>query len=603
MKYMASLRHLYTDGCTSLKCMPSNLGELTSLCILTYFVAGASSGCSTVGELQNLDLGGKLMLSRLENVTEAQARAATVGNKEKLRHLSLEWSSECQEEPVSDCHKKVLDALKPHEGLENLWILGYKSTSLPTWMKDLSLLQKHLTELHLAGFTACEEFPQFGHFEALQILCLEELEKLQSLCSKEASSTFPKLKKLTLRRLKNMERWVAAEGREGGEVAFPQLENLFIMDCPKLVTLPETPNLKDVVLDEGKAQLSFLIARGGYMSLLSTLRLDVRDKEAALELDGENVESPLIELRLNGCDFFFPRSPRQPTFMIWRWFGKLVHLSITGCDALIYWPEDVFQSLVSLKRLYVSDCHNLVGPAQVKGEPAPTTSQVLPHLNTLYVESCRNLTELFVLPPSITSLQIWSCEKLKFTWEDTESKSVHVEQLGTSSTSMENCASTSVPKQSAAPAQTNHSLPCLEYLYIGEQDNLVTLRNLPPTLKVLEINFCQKLCSVSGQLDVLECLDIYNCNKLQSLDSLGHLPLLQSLTLRRCKSLTSVPGAVGSYSALQRLTIRYCSAIDTKPLYKRHRQRLDNLEERDLSHAHSSDPREGKFLAIVLQYM
>ena len=125
-------------------------------------------------------------------------------------------------------------------------------------MKDLSLLQKHLTELHLGGFTVCEEFPQFSHLEALQILRLEELDKLQSLCSNEASLTFPKLKELRLLILKNMERWVAAEGREGGEVAFPQLEKLVIRGCPKLVTLPETPNLKDLFLDEGKAQLSLL---------------------------------------------------------------------------------------------------------------------------------------------------------------------------------------------------------------------------------------------------------------------------------------------------------------------------------------------------------
>jgi len=159
------------------------------------------------------------------------------------------------------------------------------------------------------------------------------------------------------------------------------------------------------------------------MSLLSTLELHVRDKKAALELDGENVESPLLKLRLNGCDLFFPPSPRQPTFMIRGWFGKLVSLDISRCDALIYWPEDVFQSLVSLKSLYVSECHNLVGPVQVKAEPAPTTSRVLPHLNTLSVSHCQDLTELFVLPPSIASLKIWSCEKLKFTW-DTESKSV-----------------------------------------------------------------------------------------------------------------------------------------------------------------------------------
>ncbi|CAL5010377.1 unnamed protein product [Urochloa decumbens] len=130
MKYMASLRHLYIEGCQSLKSMPPDVGKLSYLQILTYFVVGASSGCSTIAELQNLDLVGKLMLSCLENVTEAQAKAAALKNKEKLKHLSFQWSR-CHEEPIPDCHKKILDSLKPHDGLEKLKIVGYKSTSSP----------------------------------------------------------------------------------------------------------------------------------------------------------------------------------------------------------------------------------------------------------------------------------------------------------------------------------------------------------------------------------------------------------------------------------------------------------------------------------------
>jgi hypothetical protein len=40
--------------------MPPDLGELSRLQILTYFVVSTSSGCSTVTELQKLDIGGKL---------------------------------------------------------------------------------------------------------------------------------------------------------------------------------------------------------------------------------------------------------------------------------------------------------------------------------------------------------------------------------------------------------------------------------------------------------------------------------------------------------------------------------------------------------------
>ncbi|CAL5010379.1 unnamed protein product [Urochloa decumbens] len=589
MKYMASLRHLYNEECRSLKSMPPDLGELSSLQILTYFVAAASSGCSTIGELQNLDLGGNLMLGCPENVTEAQAKAATLGNKEKLRHLSLEWSSECHKEPVPDGHKKVLEALKPHDGLDMLRIVSYKSTCLPTWMKDLSSLQKHLTELHLVGFTVCEEFPQFSHLEALQILKLEELDKLQSLCSDEASLTFLKLEELHLRNLKSMERWVAAEGREG-EVTFPLLENLVIRGCPKLVTLPATPNLKVVELDEDKVQLSLVIVRCRYMSLLSKLKLSLHD-EAAVELDDENVESPLLELMLSGCNFFFLSSPSKPTVGIWRWFATLVSLQICDCDALVHWPEDVFKSLISLKQLEVSGCKNLVGPAQIiKGEPAPTARQFLPHLNSLYVMNCERLTEFFVLPPSITDMRIIGCKSLKFPWEeDAVSKSVYVQQVQTSS-SLEYCASTSLPMK--LEARTNNPLPCLEYLYINKCDSLVTLSDLPPALWSLNIISCPNLCYVSGQLDGLKHVFFCDCNKLQSLDSLGNMPSLEDVVLERCKRLTSLPGARGSYSALKILTVVYCPAIDMKSLYQHHRQRLDSLEQRDLSHAHAIDLHE-----------
>ncbi|CAL4996931.1 unnamed protein product [Urochloa decumbens] len=349
MKYMSSLRHLYTEGCESLKSMPPDLGKLSYLQIMTYFVASASSSCSTIGELRNLDLGGRLMLSCLEDVTEAQAQADVLKNKEKLKHLSLEWSSKCHEEPLPDCHKKVLYALEPHNALEKLRIVGYKSTSLPTWMKDLSSLQKHLTVLHLVRFSTCGEFPQFSHLQALQILHLVQLDKLQSLFNDEASLTFLNLKELQIRNLKSMERWVAIEGREG-EVLFPQLENLVIQGFPNLATLPETPNLKVVELDEDKAQLSLLIVGCRYISLLSKLELTVRVKEASLELDDENVESPLLELKLSGCDFLFLSSPTQPAVGMWRWFGKLVSLEMYLCGALIYWPEDAFQSLEQLQQ-------------------------------------------------------------------------------------------------------------------------------------------------------------------------------------------------------------------------------------------------------------
>jgi len=575
MKYMTCLRHLYTHGCTSLTHMPPDIGQLESLQTLTYFVVGTSFSCSTVAELQNLNLSGQLVLHGLQNVDEAHAQAASLGKKQKLTHLSLKWNSDVNE--VQDCHK-VLEALKPHAGLEMLRVDSYKSSSLPSWMTDSSLLQ-HLTELHLINCSACEVFPEFCHLKALQVLYLENLDKLRSLCSDMTSMVFPALKKLKLHDLESMERWVSAEGKD--EVTFPILEKVDIKNCPKLTSLPEAPKLKVINVIEDKAQLSLEIVKEKYMCLLSELNMSVGDREATLELDSENHESPLTELSLGGCSFLVLSSPSQPTIGFWKSFGKLVNLKIKNCSGLVYWPEEVFQSLVSLKNLEIESCDKLIGPAQVNGEQKPTADQVLPHLNSIRIRMCGSLVELFSLPPSLRTIIIDGCNKLERIWGKED-------QFGTP---CDGHASSSVVEQSSA--QANQPPPNLEYLDIDSCGNIAALPNLPPSLKSLYIFVCQELCSVSGQLGALERLVIYGCSKLRSLDSLGDLPSLEYVRIKSCKRLASLPGGRGSYSALREATVKYCPAIDMKPLYKLDQQRLDRLEVRDLSHAHSSDPYDG----------
>ncbi|XP_062200269.1 putative disease resistance protein RGA4 [Phragmites australis] len=580
MKYMRSLRHLYTSGCKSLKSMPTGLGQLTSLQTLTYFVVGSSSGCSSIGELQNMNLGGELELRGLENVTEAHAKAASLGNKEKLTHLSLEWNSKGHEESVQDSHEKVLDSLKPHHGLEIIRIVNYKGSSVPTWMKDLGFLQQHLTELHLVGCTMCEEFPEFSHLRALQVLHLIKLYKLQSLCSDMAFMEFPALKELQLHDLESLERWVATEGNR--ELTFPVLETVDIINCPKLTSLPKAPKIKVIKLEEEKAQLSLLLITSRYMSSLSSLKLSVSDKEATLELD-QNYELSISKMEIADCSFLFTSSPLQQIVGIWKWFGQLQVLKIISCDALIYWPEEEFLSLVSLKELVINLCSKLIGRAQVNGVPTQASDQLLPQLKKLEINCCNSLTELFILPPSITHIEIDGCDSFRFIWgkEDTESMSVEVEHGSDLKTRSE-------PEQ----LPRNNSLPCLETLFIRGSHKLATLPNLPPSLRCLKIYHCPELLSISGQLHALVKVSIGICNKLETPDW-GNLPALEHLGLISCKRLTSLPGSLGSYSALIRVHVKYCPAINMKPLYEHLPQRLDHLEYRLLSYAHSSDPCEG----------
>ncbi|KAM3406284.1 hypothetical protein ACQJBY_000392 [Aegilops geniculata] len=577
MKCMENLRHLYTNGCSSLKCMPPGLGQLTSLQTLTYFVVSSSPGCSTIRELHDLNLGGDLELYQLQYATEVDAKACSLGNKEKLTHLSLKWSDDSSDE--LDQHRNVLDALKPHAALEFLKIQSYSGNGFPAWVVTLNFLQ-HLTELQLHGCTMCEEFPQFGQFRSLEVLVLKRLNKLQSLCNHNSSALFPALKDLTLKKLEIFERWVATEGEE---LEFPQLENVKIKDCPKLAILPEAAKLKFIGLREEKAQLSLSIFKSRYMSCLSGVGLSVSDDTEAApmtELD-QDCEISLSNLLLDGCNFLFCSTPLQPTVGVWQWFGQLVHLTIKSCDMLIYWPEEEFRSLVSLNTFAISYCSRLIGHTQGKGCRTQVRDQLLPNLKQLRIACCESLTELFVLPSSLTDIDIQVFNSLEsiLGQDDTELEIILHFDTASSSEHFHDLTSTCLLELSPSPRI--NPLPCLDYLRILS---------------------CKKLRFVPAQLDALKFLDIDDCDGLESLDCLGDLPLLETLYLTSCKHLASVPGSLRNYSALQKLSIEYCPALNLKPLYGHLQQRLDSLELKNLSNAGSSyrpklwEPKSWKYM-------
>ncbi|CAM0878423.1 unnamed protein product [Alopecurus aequalis] len=481
MKYMKSLHYLYTAGCISLKGMPPDLGQLTSLKTLTYFVVGSTPDCSTIRELRDLNLGGELKVSCFQHVTEEDAKSSGIGSKENLVSLSLEWSDDTIGE--QDQHKCVLDALKPPAVLEFLRIRSYKGTDFPSWFTYLTMLQ-HLRELHLDGCTMCDDFPQFGLFKALEVLVLKRLDKLQSLCNHSSSAAFQVLKKLKLVKLEIFQRWVATEGEE---LRFPLLENVKIKHCPLLTTLPEAPKLKVIRLKEEKAQLSLTIFRSRYMSCLRKLFLSVSDTEAtpAPKLD-EDREVSLSEIKLDGCNFLFPSSPPRPAAGVWKWFGQLVGLEITCCDSLIYWPEEEFGSLVSLKNLDIYSCSKLIGPTKVKEFPTRGKDQLLPNLKNLGIRGCKSLTELFVLPPSLTRILIYNCDSLEsmLGQDDRALDSQQHFDTSASSETGNDIASASMPEQS--PPSRINALSCLESLCIYG---------------------CKKLRFVPAQLDALRGYD------------------------------------------------------------------------------------------------
>ncbi|XP_020404222.1 disease resistance protein RGA2 [Zea mays] len=613
MKHMSALRHLYTDGCTRLECMPPDLGQITSLRTITWFVVGSGLSCSSLGELRDLNIGGSLMLKQLENVTgRRNAEAAKLENKKELRQLSLEWTSGKEEE--QQCHE-VLESLEAHDGLLALEIYSYQGTRFPSWMGML----KNILELRLFDCCKVEQLPPLCQLAELQLLHLKRLGNLRSLCSRctsstfgklkdlklvdlhvfegfcktmhgstvafpqleilhiercgnlaaltEAShcggdytvarSTFPELKRLILEDLCSFERWVAGLLEiEEEHALFPVVEIVVISKCPKLTTVPRAPKVKELVLRDVHEHISL----GGIrcMTSLSTLLLDGVKLDVKERWDHP---SSVVDMQLWRCSLFF--QPRA--LVMWVCYWQLQDLTIYRCDELVSWPEKVFQSLISLRRLWIGNCKNLIGyaAANVPDQATSGRSELLPHLEYLEIWGCQNLVELFNSSPALKRMEVRECCKLE---------SLYGKQL------LDEAASSTDDVTASAHVEEKLSPSSLESLTILDCDRLSEVVNLPSSLRVIDIQGCFKLRFMSGQLDALNTLAITNCPELRSLETcIVDLTSLEILALCGCKSLASLPSAWAGrqeYSSLRQLTIRECPGIKSLPSTLQ--QRLDN---------------------------
>ncbi|VAH12148.1 unnamed protein product [Triticum turgidum subsp. durum] len=537
MKYMTSLRHLYTHGCRRLKGMPPELGKLTNLQTLTCFVA-ANTGpdCSDVAELHDLNLGGQLELRQIENVEKAEAKVANLGNKENLRELILRWTSVCD--------SKVLNNFEPHDGMQVLKIYSYGGK----WMGML----QNMVEIHLfycerlqvlfrcgSSFTfpKLKQLVLFGLldfdrwwetnerqeeraiFPVLEKLFISNCGKLVALpeaqvlpisfpeaqlvqepCSGDhrlVHSSFPSLKLLDLDDLESFQRWDAAA--EGEETLFPRLETLIIQKCPMLIDLPEAPKLSVLQIKDGNQEIFHCVHR--YLSSLTKLILELENTETTSEVECTSIvpvdskakwnqKSPLTDMELGCCNSFFGSGLLEP----WDYFVHLKDLEIDRCDVLIHWPEKVFQSLVYLRRLVIENCKNLTGYSQAIESSASGRSQHLPVLQSFYLTDCSSLVEMFNVPASLKRMGIRSCPRLEFIYGKQQGMSELME--GSSCSEAIVCAA--VSELPFSPM--NHFCPSLEELDLYRCASLPAVLNLPQSLKTVNIDGCSSIQLLSCQL-------------------------------------------------------------------------------------------------------
>ncbi|XP_026428094.1 uncharacterized protein LOC113323962 [Papaver somniferum] len=277
-----NLERLEFSNCSELKALPHDIGALTQLRSLnlegTGIIELPESLTSNLWKFESVNInrlevlmpflvrkiGGVEHLAGLISLRVLEIRyldyvkgledagKADLGNKKKLRELSLKW----EEEGVNSV--EVLEDLRPHPNLEKLVIENFGGVKLPKWMGSSSIYCfLNLVELYLSNCNRCEKLPAMGMLPCLRVLwiygmmsmkCLgqefyyqeEEEEEESTTGSSEATTitiSFPSLTRLELGDMDNLEEWVAP--KPPYYICFPVLETLSIIGCCELTSIPD----------------------------------------------------------------------------------------------------------------------------------------------------------------------------------------------------------------------------------------------------------------------------------------------------------------------------------------------------------------------------
>uniref|UniRef100_A0A6I9S7J6 Disease resistance protein RGA2-like n=2 Tax=Elaeis guineensis var. tenera TaxID=51953 RepID=A0A6I9S7J6_ELAGV len=566
MRNMSDLRHLYIDGCDNLKQLPAGIGQLSSLRTLTKYIVGNDAG-RRIGELNSLDLGGFLELYNLRNVRDAaDAKEANLSSKHNLRSLILcwdmiAWNDSCYRSSAPDVCKdvlhvgnaeEVLEALGPHDGLKLLAIRCYGGERFPTWMMD-SLLLQNLVEIHLGACAGCEHLPPLWQLPVLKFLYLIKMGSVKHLCSStiygNASNgtlqAFPSLKRLVLHTMQSLKEWSEDEKTVEVMLVFPHLAELKIINCPNLMTIPILPSLKSLSMKGTNKQLGLVHG----LTALSSLQIEVdktnngtespplaqekkmsfrdfrslenltitasEDLAPLLEEEEEEMKglsSSLHRLEVIRCNWLFLSSQQASSPLgFWKNLTSLLSLGINDCDDLVYWPEEEFRGLNSVKTLTIRYCNKLVGPSRLPlSSSSSGDGEFPPNLEYLNIIRCDGLVELPKLPATLRSLSVQYC-----------------------------------PKFNSMTEGLRHAT-ALDDIYITDC----------PSLTSLPEGF--------GQLTALKSLILKGCSNLSYLpQGMQGLTALEGLIIGRCPRLSSLPeGLQQRLPGLQRLKIEGCPKLE-----------------------------------------
>jgi Leucine-rich repeat (LRR) protein len=263
---LIKLRHLRIDG-SGVAFIPKGIERITCLRTLDRFtVCGGGeneSKAANLRVLKNLNhIGGRLIIEKVRDIEDVSNAVDAQLNKKRLLCLVLNFKgvdSIMEKTELPEHEGSLIEALRPSSDLEELIIWRYGGLDLPNWMMTLTRLQA----LGLHDCTKLEVLPPLGRLPNLESLSLTRLKLrrldggflgIENVANTNISegeiarvTAFPKLKKLDILFLVQVEEWDGIERRVGEEDAtttsiisiMPQLRELLIVNCPLLRALPD----------------------------------------------------------------------------------------------------------------------------------------------------------------------------------------------------------------------------------------------------------------------------------------------------------------------------------------------------------------------------
>uniref|UniRef100_A0A0E0KVF1 NB-ARC domain-containing protein n=1 Tax=Oryza punctata TaxID=4537 RepID=A0A0E0KVF1_ORYPU len=401
---LVNLRHLVGEDVVFSRI--AGIGEMTSLQELTNFKVQNSIGFE-IAQIQSMSELVELGVSQLKNITRRdEACGARLRDKQNLERLHLSWmgamsqdgynsdesyDNEYETEHLPDIASAVLHGLEPHHNLKHLRISGFNGATSPTWLlSSLTCLQT----LHLENCGKWQRLP------LERLLLLRKLVLIKMNNATEVS--IPSLEELVLIELPRLETWSCTSLRD---LNF-SLRCLNIEQCPLLKVLPLFENCQQFEV-ERKSWLSHLskltihncphfrvhntlppspIVSELSIAGVSTLPTVMGSSSGKLRIGHPDDYSDSFD---EGSDQLIMLDDKVLSFHSLRFLTELV---INGCQNLTFISFESLRQLICLRRLTMYNCPELFSsnvPLELAHEDTQGANRnALPSLEHLGIIDC-----------------------------------------------------------------------------------------------------------------------------------------------------------------------------------------------------------------------